>query len=208
MVRHPFVLALGEGTLPQRTFADYMVQDYLFIGALTETVASAAARVPDPATAKPLNDFLQSLAGAEEVLFRRNFDELGVPWPDAGAFQPVPAMERFCAFLVGLAHHGTFAELVTALFVTEGTYYDWATRLVSEGRYPDHTLYREWIDLHADKALGDFVAFLNDCMEAPSDSPATESDMERVFTTVLGLELEFWDAFWPAAEGPNATEGP
>ena len=30
-VGHPFVLALGDGTLPRGVFADYMVQDYLFI---------------------------------------------------------------------------------------------------------------------------------------------------------------------------------
>ena len=39
VVRHPFVLALGDGTLPRRAFAAYMAQDYLFVDALARTVA-------------------------------------------------------------------------------------------------------------------------------------------------------------------------
>ena len=196
MVRHPFVLALGDGSLPRPVFAAYMAQDYLFVDALVRTVAYGIAKAPGAAAAKPLGHFLQTLLGAEDDLFRRLFATLGVAWPTGAAPEPGPVTRRFGGFLVRLGRSGSFAEIATALFVTEGTYAEWATRLVDEGRLPGDALYREWIDIHADASLAEFAAFLGRCMEAPA-SPAEEERMERVFARVLREELAFWNAFHP-----------
>ena len=204
MVGHPFVLALGDGTLPRGVFADYMAQDYLFIDALARTVAYGVAKAPDLATAKPLGDFLHSLLGAEEAWFRGAFSELGVPVPGPGA-HPLPATQRFSSFLLRVGRSGTFQQVATALYVSEGTYYDWATRLTRQGRQPKDTLYRGWIGLHADDALGRFVAFLSDCLEAPPSSPLEEKRLERVFTATLRHELGFWEAVYPAPARRSAA---
>ena len=196
MVRHPFVLALGDGTLPRETFAAYMVQDYLFVDSLTRAVAYGIAKAPDAGEAKHLGAFLQTLLGAEDDLFRRLFATLGVAWPAGAAPEPGPVTRRFGGFLVRLGRRGSFAEIATALFVTEGTYAEWARRLVDEGRLPGDALYREWIDIHADASLAEFAAFLGRCMEAPA-TRVEEQRMERVFARVLREELAFWNAFHP-----------
>ncbi len=138
-MRHPFVLALGDGSLPRSVFAAYMAQDYLFVDALTRTVAYGIAKAPRPAEAKPLGDFLQTLLGAEDDLFRRVFAELGMEPPTSSPPEPLPITERFGSFLVRLGRRGTFEQIATALFVTEGTYADWASRLAAEGRRPSAT---------------------------------------------------------------------
>ncbi|MCI0821472.1 MAG: transcriptional regulator, partial [Chloroflexi bacterium] len=81
VVRHPFVLGLGAGTLPRPAFAAYMAQDYLFVDALARTVAYGIAKAPSAVEARPLSAFLQTLLGAEDDLFGRVFDELGMPPP-------------------------------------------------------------------------------------------------------------------------------
>ena len=197
MVGHPFVLALGDGTLPRGVFADYVVQDYLFIDALARTVAYGVAKAPDLATAKPMGDFLHTLLGAEENWFRGAFAELGVPAPGTDA-QGLPQTQRFGSFLLRVGRSGTYQQVATALYVTEGTYYDWATRLARGGRRPPkETLYRDWIDLHADDSLGGFVAFLSDCLEAPPSSPSEEERIGRVFASTLRYEVGFWEAVYP-----------
>ena len=164
VVRHPFVLALGDGTLPREAFAAYMVQDYLFVDALMRTVAHGIAKSPDAIAAKGLNGFLQTLLGAEDDLFGEAlttlFTTLRLSWPIPMGPESIPVTRRFCGYLSRIGERGSFASIATALFVTEGTYADWATRLVQEGRLPEDTLYRDWIRIHADTSLSDFVRFL------------------------------------------------
>ena len=195
VVLHPFVLELGAGTLPRRTFAAYMAQDYLFVDALARTVAYGIAKAPSAAEARPLAAFLQTLLGAEDDLFGRVFDELGMPPPAERRPEPLPVTARFGRFVEGVGRRGTFEEIATALYVTEGTYADWASRLVAEGRRPDDALYQGWIDIHADPALAELVAHLGRWIDAaPAES---EPALASVFRRALRHEAAFWNAFVP-----------
>ncbi len=196
VVLHPFVLGLGAGTLPRRTFASYMAQDYLFVGSLARTVAYGIAKAPSAAEARPLAAFLQTLLGAEDDLFGRVFDELGMPSPVEARPDPLPVTARFGRFVESVGRRSTFEEIATALYVTEGTYADWAARLVAGGARPGDTLYRDWIDIHADPALAELVAHLGGWIDtAPPDrAPALAS----VFRRALRHEIAFWNAFVPS----------
>ena len=204
VVRHPFVLALGDGSLPRPVFAAYMAQDYLFVDALTRTVAYGIAKAP--AAAKPLGDFLQTLLGAEDDLFRRVFAELHMPSPAISRPEPLPITERFGSFLVRLGRRGTFEQIATALFVTEGTYADWASRLAAEGRRPSDALYRDWIDIHADASLKALVDYLSGCMGAATGD-SSEQELDRVFRQALRYELAFWNAFYPTRGARGRAHG-
>ncbi len=196
VVRHPFVLALGAGTLLRPTFAAYMAQDYLFVDALARTVAYGIAKAPSAAEARPLAGFLQTLLGAEDDLFGRVFEELGAPSPAERRPDPLPVTARFERLVTGVGRRGTFEEIAAALYVTEGTYADWASRLVAEGRRPDDTLYQGWIDIHADPSLAELVAHLGGWIDAAP--PEREPVLATVFARALRHEAAFWNAFVPA----------
>ena len=46
-LKHPFVVALGKGTLPERKFKYYILQDARFLGDLARLFAAAAEGAPD-----------------------------------------------------------------------------------------------------------------------------------------------------------------
>ncbi|MES4785944.1 MAG: hypothetical protein C4294_09140 [Nitrospiraceae bacterium] len=50
-LKHPFVLALGKGTLPERKFKYYILQDARFLGDLARVFAAGAERAPDAESA-------------------------------------------------------------------------------------------------------------------------------------------------------------
>ena len=114
VVRHPFVLGLGAGTLPRPAFAAYMAQDYLFVDALARTVAYGIAKAPSAAEARPLAAFLQTLLGAEDDLFGRVFDELGMPPPAERRAEPLPVTARLGRSMEGARRRGTVAKSVSA----------------------------------------------------------------------------------------------
>ena len=48
---HPFVVALGDGTLPERKFKYYILQDARFLGDLSRVFAAGAVKAPDAESA-------------------------------------------------------------------------------------------------------------------------------------------------------------
>jgi thiaminase/transcriptional activator TenA len=82
---------------------------------------------------------------------------------------------------------------VTILYVTEGTYLDWGTRLLEAGKKPCHAVYREWIDLHGPQVLGAFVAWLSQHLDS-AEIGSHRSRIDRLFHTALRYEYLFWEA--------------
>jgi len=201
MVTHPFVVELGEGTLPLEKFQRYFLQDYLFLRTLAKVVALAVVKAPSLEVAQPLSPFLNTVLNAENDLFFRAFQELGVP-PEEYQNAPVlPTGLAMANFMLSTAYDGTFDDIVAALLVTEWTYYDWATRLTQAGKRPSQRMYQEWIDIHSARELGDFVAALK-CHVDYGIPDETWPRIREVFRTALRYEYLFWEMAYHGEEWP------
>jgi thiaminase/transcriptional activator TenA len=202
MVTHPFVIELGEGTLPIEKFRAYFLQDYVFVHDLVAMTALGLAKAPTFRAASRLNQFLTGILNPENDLFVRAFKELGVSEAAYTAASAAPVTQAFGDFLLRTGLEGSFEDIVTVLYVTEGTYLDWGTQLLEAGKSPKQAIYREWITLHGPQVLGAFVAALGqhlDSAELGSHRPR----VERIFHTTLRYEYLFWEgayhghAHWP-----------
>src|SRR4029077_3798018 len=56
---HPFVVALGKGTLPERKFQYYILQDARFLGDLARVFAAGAQKAPDTESALRFADLVE-----------------------------------------------------------------------------------------------------------------------------------------------------
>ena len=192
MVTHRFVLELGEGTLPVEAFRRYFLQDYLFLKSLAKVVGMGVAKAPSLETARQLSPFLETLLNAENALFFRAFEELGVPPEEYQTAQVLPTGLALANFMLTVAYEGSFDQIVTTLLVTEWTYYDWATRLAQAGKRPPQRPYQEWIDIHAAQELGDFVEALKGHVDTAIPADARPR-IQEVFKTTLRYEYLFWE---------------
>ncbi|MCH7802139.1 MAG: hypothetical protein IIC24_11445, partial [Chloroflexi bacterium] len=104
-----------------------------------------------------------------------------------------PTTRAFGDFLVRTGLEGSFEEIITVLYVTEATYLDWGTRLISEGKKPDNPVYREWIDIHGPSVLGSLVEWMGQYLDA-SDLSTQRTKIDRKFQTALRYEFLFWEA--------------
>jgi len=202
MVGHPFVQELVEGTLPQEKFRRYFRQDYLFLKALSSLLALAIAKAPDFPSARRLSAFLDVILTGEEELFQRSFRQMGVAVEKMGDIEPLPACRAFADYLLRLSYEGDFYDILVALSCVEGTYLDWAQRAKAAGKRPSNPTYREWIDIHADPGLADFVSWLRDGI----DKAGLESRLERVegiFRTCLRYEIRFWEMAYRGEQWPR-----
>jgi len=194
MVTHPFVIELGDGTLAVETFRAYFLQDYVFVRDLVTLTAMGLAKAPDMRAASRLNQFLSGILSPENDLFVRAFHALGVSETDYTEASASPVTQACGDFLVRTGLEGSFADIVTILYVTEGTYLDWGTRLLTAGKRPDHPLYQEWIDIHGPEVLGAFVDWLGEILDHAVLVESQRTRIERIFLTALRYEYLFWEA--------------
>jgi len=193
MVTHPFVVEMGEGTLPVEKFRTYFLQDYVFVRDLVAMAAVGIAKAPSMLAASMLHQFLTGILNPENDLFVRAFAELGASEAEYTAASATPVTQAFGDFLVRTGLEGNFADIITILYVTEGTYLDWGTQLNAAGKQPSHPIYREWIALHSPPVLGAFVAWLGNYLDSAA-SGLQRPRIARIFHTALRYEYLFWEA--------------
>ena len=193
MVHHPFVVEMGEGTLPTEKFKRYFLQDYVFVGDLVSLTAQGIAKAPDFDAASRLHSFLSGILDPENDLFLRAFDILGASEEEYSSASASPTTRAFGDFLVRTGLEGSFEEIITVLYVTEATYLDWGTRLISEGKKPDNPIYQEWIDIHGPPVLGSLVEWMGQYLDA-SDLSTQRTKIDGKFQTALRYEYLFWEA--------------
>lgn len=201
MVTHPFVRELGDGTLPVEKFRRYFLQDYLFLRTGAKVVGLAVAKAPSLEAAQPLSPFLNTILNAENNLFFRAFQDMGLAPQEYRNAPVLPTGLAMANFMLSTAYDGTFDDIVTALLVTEWTYYDWATRLAQAGKRPSQRMYQEWIDIHAAQELGDFVAALKRHVDSAIPTQARPR-IREVFRSALRYEYLFWEMAYHGEEWP------
>ena len=206
MVTHPFVTEMGDGTLPVETFRTYFLQDYVFVRDLVSMTALGISKAPDFEGANVLNRFITGILDPENDLFVRAFEEMGVSEQEYTSAEASPTTRAFGDFLMRVGLEGDFDDVATVLYVTEGTYLDWGTRLLEEGKRPDNRIYREWIDIHGPQVLGEFVGWLGNHLD--ETAAVRLPRIERVFHTALRYEYLFWEAayrgeYWPDEDSPQ-----
>ncbi|MEC9438164.1 MAG: TenA family protein [Chloroflexota bacterium] len=192
MVHHPFVNEMGIGTLPPEKFRRYFLQDYVFVKDLVTMSGQAVAKAPDMESASVFNNFLGGILDPENDLFVRAFKEFGASSEEYSSVGANPTTQAFGDFVVRTAVEGTFDDIALVLFVTEGTYLDWGSRLLKEGANPDSPTYREWIYLHSPEVLGSLVRWLEAYINHSASMDRLRADY--LFKTTLRYEYLFWEA--------------
>ena len=201
MVTHPFVTEMGDGTLPVEKFRTYFLQDYVFVRDLVSMTALGISKAPDFEGADVLNRFLTGILDPENDLFVRAFDEMDVPERAYASAKASRTTRAFGDFMMRTGLEGDFDDIAAVLYVTEGTYLDWGTRLLEQGKRPDNPIYREWIEIHGPQVLGELVRWLGNRLDGTDGGRLPE--IERVFHTALRYEYLFWEAVYHGEHWPD-----
>src|SRR4026209_1071180 len=108
---HPFVVALGKGTLPERKFKYYILQDARFLGDLARVFSAGALRAPDSESALRLTKLAE-----ETIVVERSLHEgYGTKWalrPNQMTSVPMaPSNYAYTRHMLAIAQSGSAAEI-------------------------------------------------------------------------------------------------
>ena len=196
-VDHPFVRALGDGSLPADRFIDYLTQDVFYVFAYARAFAAALARAPDRVSARLIHELLNGTMEELHQLEQRATKK-GKP---LDAIRPAPATQVYIDLLTSNAFNGSLGELLATMTPCMQLYAHLGQAL-SANCDPSGP-YEDWIRTYASTEYLELVKK----MEMLFDRVAEGTPMERDrYRQAMEFEYRFFDAAWNGEMAPEAKE--
>ena len=189
---HPFVVGLGDGTLPLENFQFYMCQDYIFLIEYSRLLALATAKAPDHDTMGHFANLLDATLNREMALHREFAAQCGISAAALAATWPAPTTLAYTNHLVRVAALGNLAETVAALLPCQWGYCDIGQTLARRGKPTAVPFYCQWIDMYASPEFAALATWLRELLDK-IESTASEEQLSEIFYASARYEYLFWE---------------
>jgi thiaminase/transcriptional activator TenA len=189
-LRHPFVRALSDGSLPAQAFRAYVAQDAYFLEAFARAYALALARSPDRET---LHAFHSLIAGVlQELELHAGY---AARWQvDLSGVQPASVTLAYTDFLMATAGVGAVGEICAAMTPCMRLYAFLGQSLEADVRTGNP--YHEWIETYASSEFEALAATLETLLNRHAlDTPIVRNVYRRAMHLELGFFAGGYDSY-------------
>lgn len=201
---HPFVVALGNGTLPEQKFKYYILQDARFLGDLSRVFAAGAMRAPDSETA------LRFAKLAEETItVERNLHEgYGSRWnmspKEMSSVPMAPTNYAYTRHMLHVAASGSAAEITVVALPCAWIYCVVGQHLLKNGPPAKKHPYRDWLTLYASPEFAEVQQWMRKKVDLWAKTAGKEEKrrMEEAFIVSSRYEWMFWEMAWNEEKWP------
>ena len=201
---HPFVVALGKGTLAERKFRYYILQDARFLADLARVFAAGSLRAPDSESALRFAKLAEETITVERSLH----ETYGKRWklaPHDMLNEPMaPTNYAYTRHMLAVAQSGTATEITVVALPCAWIYCIVGKHFLKNGPPPSKHPYRDWLMLYASP---EFEA-VQEWMRARVDTWARTAGheekkrMEQAFLISSKYEWMFWEMAWNEEKWP------
>ncbi|NJP91916.1 thiaminase II [Nonomuraea sp. FMUSA5-5] len=197
---HPFITALGDGTLDPGRFGFYIAQDARYLEAFSKALATASARATDPGEAAFWARSAHTALAAERMLHAGYIEELGVEGFDAS-----PTCLAYASYLQATALTAPYPVIAAAVLPCFWIYQDVGTALLERvgdtGGHP----YGKWISTYADPGFAASVEQAKAIADrlAATAGPDLRAAMAQAYCRAAAYEWMFWDSAWHRETWPT-----
>ncbi len=202
---HPFTEALGEGTLPEAAFKDYLVQDYLFLIEFARAYALAAYKAPTLGDMRDAKAAMSAILDVEMDLHVSICANWGLSADDLEASEAAAETLAYTRYVLETGMRGDLLALKVALAPCVIGYGEIASRLATyPGALSERNLYANWISEYAGDAYQEVAAQAEASLDKLAErylTPARERELHDIFKEATRLEADFWEMGWRVGAG-------
>lgn len=202
ILAHPFLTGLTDGTLPEESFAFYVIQDALYLRDYARALAAVASRAPAAAAMRMFATHAAEANAAELELHGTLLGELGVSREILLRAEPAPTNLAYTSYLLATVRGGSYAEGVGVVLPCYWIYAAVGKHLLASGS-PDPR-YQRWISTYGGDEYGAVVADAIAELDGFSGG-LSEGERDRVrrhFRTTSRYEWMFWQMGWVRESWP------
>lgn len=201
---HPFVVALGNGTLPKRKFRYYILQDARYLEELARILALGAQRAQDPDTALRFAKLVEETIVVERGLHETYGKQWKLTATDMRNTPLAPTNYAYCRHMRSTAQTGTLAELTVVALPCAWIYCAVGRHLLRKGPPSSKHPYRAWLMLYGSPEFAEVTRWMRALVdqEAKRAGAAEKERMREAFLISSRYEWMFWDMAWREEQWP------
>ena len=197
-LRHPFVVALGKGTLPTKKFKYYILQDARYLEELARTFAAGAKRATDADTALRFAKLVEETITVERGLHESYGKRWKLSAQNMRSTPLAPTNYAYCRHMRSVAQDGTLGEITAVALPCAWVYCEVGQHLLKKGEpHPKHP-YRNWLLMYGSPEFAEVAKWMREIVNrcARTAGQAEKSRMEEAFLISSRYEWMFWDMAW------------
>ncbi len=201
---HPFVVALGNGTLPERKFKYYILQDAKFLGDLSRVFAAGAVKAPDSESALRLTNLAEETITVERSLHENYGKRWKMTAKQMSSVPMAPTTYAYTRHMLAVAASGTAAEITVVALPCAWIYCVVGQHFLKHGPPRHNHPYREWLMLYASPEFAEVQHWMRKKVDrwAKTASRAEQQRMENAFLISSRYEWMFWEMAWNEEKWP------
>jgi len=201
---HPFVIALGKGTLPERKFKYYILQDARFLGDLSRVFAAGALRAPDSDSALRFATLAEETITVERSLHENYGKRWKMTAKDMSSVPMAPTTYAYTRHMLTVAHTGSAAEITVVALPCAWIYCVVGQHLLKHGPPKNTHPYRDWLMLYASPEFAEVQEWMRKKVDRWAKTAGKEEKrrMEESFIISSRYEWMFWEMAWKEEEWP------
>jgi thiaminase/transcriptional activator TenA len=201
---HPFVLALGNGTLPERKFRYYILQDARFLADLSRVFAAGAVTAPDSDSALRFAKLAEDTITVERSLHENYGRRWKMTAKQMTAVPMAPTNYAYTRHMLSVAHSGSATEITVVALPCAWIYCVVGQHLLKMGPPPKSHPYRDWLLLYASPEFAAVQQWMRKKVDEWSKTAgeAERQRMEQSFLISSRYEWMFWEMAWKEEEWP------
>lgn len=202
---HPFVLGMGDGTLPIEKYCYYMCQDYVYLIDYAKLFALGSIKAYDLDTMARFAWVLDGTLNGEMEMHRKNAAKVGITNEQLEATEASPTCLAYVNYMLKTAHEGSLAELNSVLLPCMWSYWEIGLSLMKRGGAGiNHEIYGEWIKMYISDEFADLTKWLIELMDKLAEGKSEEElqRLEKQFIISSKFEYMFWDMAYNQEKWP------
>jgi len=195
---HPFVVALGNGTLSEQKFKYYILQDARFLGDLARVFSAAALKAPDSASALRFNKLAEETIIVERSLHESYGKKWALTAKQMTSVPMAPTNYAYTRHMLAVAAAGTAAEITVVALPCAWVYCVVGQHLLRKGPPAKNHPYRDWLMLYASPEFAEVQIWMRKKVDQWAKTAGKEElrRMEDSFIISSRYEWMFWDMAW------------
>lgn len=201
---HPFVVALGNGTLPECKFRYYILQDARFLGELARVFSAGAQRAPDAESALRLTKLAEETIVVERSLHESYGSKWNMSPRQMTAVPMAPTNYAYTRHMLTVAQCGSAAEITVVALPCAWIYCVVGRHLLRNGPPPKRHPYRDWLMLYASPEFAEVQRWMRAKVDqwAKRAGEDEKRRMEESFVVSSRYEWMFWEMAWNEEKWP------
>ncbi len=195
---HPFIQAMGDGSLSLDQFQYFMRQDYLYLIDYCRVLAVACAKCPDLESMGWWARLLDETLNQEMALHRGFCSDFGITEHELESTGLTPATVAYTDHLLRVSYEDGIAAISAAILPCQWGYDQVGRDLAAKLTAPDDSFHARWVAGYNIPEYQQLTGWLRGFVDRLGDgaSPRVRERMVEVFRASTRYEYLFWDAAW------------